>query len=219
MQRTHSDGMTVKEKLQVEQNHLLDLPSSMPEVDLVTSTRSQKTCLVTFDRNCYSHLPINPKTTLTLIANDREVRIVHQDKVLAQHQRCWGTKQIIEAPEHREAAILASKPESWESQGRRLLVTQIPSFEKLLQHWLDEGTNLRLMVKRSLKLLDLYSTETLKRAINTKLIFHDGIYDLGAITMFCEHIERSNKTIKPPELGAHVIERDVKPHDLEIYDA
>ena len=216
MERTHSDGMTVKEKLQVEQNHLLDLPSSMPEVDLVTSTRSQKTCLVTFDRNRYSHLPINPKTTLTLIANDREVRIVHQDKVLAQHQRCWGTKQIIEAPEHREA-ILASKPESWESQGRRLLVTQIPSFEKLLQHWLDEGTNLRLMVKRSLKLLDLYSTETLKRAINTKI--HDGIYDLGAITMFCEYIERSNKTIKPPELGAHVIERDVKPHDLEIYDA
>ena len=216
MQRLHSDQKTVKDVFQDEQAYLIKLPESLPSVDLVTSVRSQKTCLISFDRNRYSHYPINPRTTLTLIANDHEIRIVHNDKLLATHARCWGIKQVIEASEHREA-ILATKPQVFESQGRRHLVAQIPDFEKLLQHWLHDGKDMRTMVRRSMKLLDLYKQSTLQKAVRETL--HKGIYDLGTLTMLCEQIERPQRRVAPLELGTHVKERDVVPHDLEGYDA
>ena len=70
-----------------ERERLLPLPSASLPTDLITSVRVDKTALVTFDTNRYSVPPEHVERTLTLVANDREVRLLSGSDVVARHQR------------------------------------------------------------------------------------------------------------------------------------
>lgn len=206
---------TVAAVFEDERAHLLPLPDPMPSVDLVTPAAVDKTATVRFDTNRYSVPPAHARTTLTLVASDTEVRLLDGSEVVATHARNWGRRQLVEEPNHR-AEILASKPGARPGKGRERLLAVAPRFDELLELWLHEGRNMGSMIGRTLKLLDLYGDSVLAQAIDTLL--ERGSHDLGALAVLCDQVRRPQPVALPLELGAHVPDRDVVPHDLGVYD-
>lgn len=210
-------GRTVRDCLEEEREHLLPLPASPVCTDQIVPVRVDKTAFCRFDTNVYSVAPEHVGKTLTLAADDREVRLLEGGALLFNHSRCWGRRQTIEAPEHRQA-LLAQKAGAREQKGRDRLRSAIPAIEELYGRWVEAGRNLGSMTKQTLKLLDLYGVELLQAAVAEVLA--KGLHDPGALASLCEQRRRAAHAPVPVDLPlpAHVNDRDVIPHDLETYD-
>ena len=210
-------GTTVLECLEEERQVLLPLPDPAPITDLVTPVAVDKTASVRFDCNVYSVPPAHVGDTLTLVADDRQVRLVQGQSVVAEHQRSWAKRQRIEAPEHR-AEILTKKRLAKPARGRDHLRSAVPGVGELFERWVEEGRNVGSMTSRTLKLLDLYGDAMLSAAVAEALA--RGISDIGALAQICEQRRLKERLPVPIDisLGEHVPDRDVIPHNLEKYD-
>jgi hypothetical protein len=208
----------VGEVLVEEQGRLLALPDPLPATDLVQPVAIDKTAFARFDTNRYSVPPAHAEGTLTLEASDTLVRFVDGDTEVARHARSWGRAQLIEAPEHR-AELLEHKRAAREPKGRDRLGAAIPGFDILLERWVQAGRNVGLMTAKAIHLLDLYGVEILGAAASEAIA--RGTHDPGALAVLCEERRRAADSPVPIDidLGAHVPDRDVIPHDLESYDA
>jgi transposase len=219
-QRPHptQPGRTVRQCFLEERTKLLPLPDPLPSTDLVTSTGADKTAFVRFDRNLYSVPAAYAEQTLTLVADDRILRFLDGTNAVGRHVRCWGRRQIIELPEHREE-ILARKRGAREAKGRDRLRAVVPDIDALFARWVEAGRNLGSMTARTLKLLDLYGDALVAEAVTE--VLGRGVSDPGAVAQVCEQRRRAASRPVPLDvpLGDHVPDRDVIPHDLETYDA
>jgi hypothetical protein len=74
------------------------------------------------------------------------------------------------------------------------------------------------MTARTGKLLELYGAEVLGQAVAA--VFARGLHDPGALALRCEEARRAADKPMPVvlELGTHVPDCDVTPHDLGQYD-
>ncbi len=209
---------SVAEYFAQEQGRLLKLPGVAPSIDLVTPIPVDKTASVRFDTNWYSAPPGCAERTITLVASDTAVRLVDAGVEVADHRRCWGRRQTIDLPEHRQA-LLDIKRGARESKGQDRLRAALPGFDTLLARWVDSGRNLGSMTARTLRLLDLYGQELMAAACAE--ILARGSHDPSALAVLCEQRRRAERRPVPidVDLGPHVPDRDVIPHDLETYDA
>jgi hypothetical protein len=160
-------------------------------------------------------LPEAAHRILRLVATDVEVRLLDGERLVGQHVRSWGKGGVIEAPEHR-AALLASKAGARDGKQRDRLRVEIPRVEELMRLWLEDGRNVGSLVARTTKLLDLYGASVLAAAVEELL--HKGSHDVGALAILCEQRRKRPRRVLPIELSAHVVDRDVIPHDLGGYD-
>lgn len=208
---------TVRDCLEEERARLLPLPKSPICTDQVVPVRVDKTAFCRFDTNVYSVPPEHVRNTLTLCADDREVRLLDRTALVARHPRCWGRRQLIEAPEHREA-ILELKKAAKEPKGRDRLRSVVPGIDALYERWVEVGRNLGSMTARTLKLLDLYGADLLAAAVQQ--VLERGLHDPGALASICEQRRRAKSAPVPLDLSLadHVRDRDVVPHALETYD-
>jgi len=211
-------GRTVRDCLEEERTRLLPLSRVLPATNQVIPVVVDKTASCRFDSNWYSVPPAHVKKTLTLAADDREVRLLDGATLVARHPRCWGRRQPVEASEHR-AALVAQRKGAGEAKGRDRLRATLPTIDVLYERWVDAGRNLGSMTARTLKLLDLYGAELLGAAVEEVLA--RGMHDPGALAALCEQRRCARATPVPVDvpLPAHVRDRDVIPHDLETYDA
>ena len=210
-------GRTVIECLEEERQVLLPLPEPRPETDLVTSALVDKTASVRFDCNTYSVPPSLVGETLTLVADDHKVKLVHDAEVVAWHERSWAKKQRVDAPEHRKE-LLEKKRGAKPARGRDHLRHAVPDVDQLFAQWVEAGRNLGSMTTHTLRLLDLYGAEMLRDAVAEALA--RGISDIGALAQICEQRRLKERLPVPIDisLGDHVPDRDVIPHNLEKYD-
>ena len=219
-QRPHPTlaGRTVGDCLDEERARLLPLPEPPPCTDQVVPVRIDKTAFCRFDTNHYSVGAEHVGKTLTLAADDREVRVIEGTNPVARHERCWGRRQVIESPAHR-AALVAEKRGASEAKGRDRLLAAVPAIGTLFERWVERGRNLGNLTARTLKLLDLYGPEALAAAVAQ--VLERGLHDPGALAALCEQQRRAVAAPVPIHFtfGAHVRDRDVIPHDLETYDA
>jgi hypothetical protein len=202
-----------------EKERLLSLPSALPETDLIAAAPVDTTAFVRFGTNQYS-VPwryARSRDTLTLVASDTEVRLLDGDIVVAQHARSWAKHQRIEDPEHRRE-LLEYKRAARTPKMRDRLLTEIAGMDALYTRWVDVGRNIGLMTARVGKLLELYGAEILTKAVADVLA--RGLHDPGALALRCEEARRVANRPMPVilELGAHVPDVDVVPHDLGQYD-
>jgi len=210
-------GKTVEQCLAIERGRLLPLPSPLPTVDLVKPVSVDKTAMVRFDRNLYSVPPQHAERTLTLVADDEQVRLLDGQQQIARHDRSWGRQQTIIAPAHREQLVRQKRGAS-ESTGRSRLRAAIPGIEHLFERWVEGGRNVGSLTAQTLRLLDLYGPSLLADAVDQAI--GRGTSDPGALAQLCEQ-HRSRRRLPVPidvELGEHVPDWDVPPHDLERYD-
>ena len=212
---------TVAEVFAEEKERMLSLPASLPETDLVAPANVDTTAFVQFGTNLYSvpsrYARPPHRSTLTLVASDREVRLLDGDDVVAKHERSWGKNQRVEDPEHRRELLEQKRAGRTPKMGDRLL-TQVAGIAALYTRWVDVGRNVGLMTARTGKLLDLYGADVLAKAVAEVLA--RGLHDPGALALHCEQARRAAGAPMPValELGAHVPDCDVIPHDLGQYD-
>ena len=176
-----------------------------------------KTAFVRLDTNRYSVPGDYARRSITLVASDTEIRLLDGQQLIACHERSWGRHQIIETKEHR-ARLLESKQRAREPKGRDRLQAEVTGIDVLVERWVEQGRNIGSMVAKTIRLLDAYGSLLVSDAV--KDMITRGTHDPGALAMLCEQRRRSLHA-RPPtiiELGPHVVERDVIPHDLGGYD-
>lgn len=143
------------------------------------------------------------------------MRLLDGDSVVATHARSWAKNTTVEDPAHR-AAILATKRGARDGKSCDRLRTEVPHADELMRRWLEDGRNVGSLVARTLQLLDLYGVAVLAPAVDDLLA--RGGHDLGALAILCEQRRTRPRRVLPVQLGPHVVDRDVVPHDLGGYD-
>ena len=211
-------GRTVADCFAEERSRLLAPPERPAPIDLVAPAVIDKTAFLRFDRNDYSVPPGYAQQTLTLNADDREVRVLDGEDVVARHPRSWGRRQEIEAPEHRDE-LLRQKRGARDGHGQKRLLAAAPPIAKLFERWVEAGRNVGNLTAQTLKLLELYGDELFAAAVDELLT--RGTHDPGALAVLCDQRRRALSRPVPidVELGAHVPDKEVIPHPLENYDA
>jgi transposase len=208
---------TVAEVFAEEKPRLLSLPDALPETDLVAPASVDTTAFVRFGTNVYSVPPRYARGAITLVASDSEVRMLDGANVVAKHERSWGKHQRIEDPEHRRE-LLEQKRAGRLPKTRDRLLADVAGIDALYTRWVNVGRNVGLMTARTGKLLELYGAEILTKAVAAVLA--RGLHDPGALALRCEEARRAAGSAMPValELGAHVPDCNVTPHDLGQYD-
>lgn len=206
---------SVADVLEEEQGKLLALPDTLPETTLVTPVPVDKTASVQLDTNRYSVPAVYATKTLTLVADDHAVRLLDGPDEVARHERCWGRHQRLEQPAH-VAQVLDTKDRARPAKGRDRLRAEVPAIDPLLAQWVEAGRNVGSLIARTLRLLDAYGAAAVQTAVATML--ERGTSDLGALAILCEQHRCRRSTPLPLQLGKHVLDRDVIPHDLGGYD-
>jgi transposase len=217
--RPHPDfpERTVADCFTEERTRLLPLPSPTPATDQVELVSVDKLAFVHFDKNRYSVDPNYAEHTITLLADDRTVRLLDGEKEIGAHLRSFGIRQIIRARAHQEA-LVAQKQAARATTGRDRLRAVAPGIDTLVERWVEAGRNIGSMISQTLRLLDLYGDALFAEAVAE--IVERGTHDPGALAVICER-QRHARALPVPldiPLAEHVPDRDVIPHDLEIYD-
>jgi len=208
---------SVADCLAEERERLLALPDPLPDTDLVVPTSIDKNAFARLDTNRYSVPPSYAQGTLTLVADDTWVRFLDGEDEVARHPRSWNRRQVFELPEHRQE-LWRQRAGAAEQTGQGRLRAALPGIDALFARWVDAGRNIGSLTARTLHLLDLYQADLLAEAVSEVLA--RGMHDPGALAQVCEQRRRAKSlpVPVPVELGAHVPDREVIPHDLEGYD-
>lgn len=154
---------------------------------------------------------------MTVVANDKQIRLLDGNEPIAQHERHWGKHQRIEAVEHR-AELLSQKRQARDLKGRDRLQAEVDGIDVLFAQWVEAGRNVGSVTAKTIRLLDLYGGELLTIAVAE--VTARGSHDPGALAIVCEQHRRSRKRSMPVDMvfADHVRDRDVIPHDLGGYD-
>src|SRR5262249_4898998 len=80
------------------------LPEFLPDCRHAAVVQVHSDCAIQFDGNAYSAPPWAIAKTLTVKADHHHVTLYFKDQAIATHTRCWGRKQRLELPQHRQAA-------------------------------------------------------------------------------------------------------------------
>lgn len=207
----------VGDVLEEERSRLLALPDPLPETHTVMPIAVDKAAFVRLDTNRYSVPALYARRSLTLVADDQLVRLLDGTTEVAAHPRSWGRHQTLELKEHR-AALVEEKKRARDLKGRDRLRVEVPGIDVLLGRWVDAGRNLGSMVGATIVLLDAYGPAVLRDVVADMIA--RGVHDRGAMAILCEQRRKRRAGPAPMivELGRHVVERDVVPHDLGGYD-
>jgi hypothetical protein len=154
---------------------------------------------------------------VTLVVDDRTVRVIHGNEVISEHPRSWGRRQVFEKSEHR-AAVLDERRAARNLKGRDRIRGVVPAFDRIVERWDVAGTSLGYRVARAIKLLDLYGDQVFAAAAAD--LITGGLSDLGALAVACEKHRKGLGRLVPLTLVLpdHLDDADVIPHDLESYD-
>jgi hypothetical protein len=208
---------TVGDVFSDERPRLLALPDPLPETARVEPIQIDRQAFVRVDTNRYSVPSDHAERIRTLIVDDRAVRVLDGQTVIAQHARVWGRRQVIELADHR-AALVAERRAARELKGRDRLRAVVPTFDRIVERWGKSGSALGRRVSQAIKLLDLYGDHVFAAAAAD--IEARSLADVGALAIACEHRRKDKKRPVPIELVLpdHLDDADVIPHDLESYD-
>jgi transposase len=208
---------TVGEVFAVERPRLLALPEPLPETARIEPIKVDSQAFIHLDTNRYSVPSDYASRIVTLVVDDRTIRLVDGDKLIADHPRSWGRRQIFEKPEHR-AALLDERRAARNLKGRDRIRAVVPAFDRIVERWDVAGSSLGYRVARAIKLLDLYGDQVFAAAA-TDLIARD-LSDVGALAVACEKHRKNLGRLVPLTLVLpdHLDDADVVPHDLESYD-
>lgn len=208
---------TVGDVFADERSRLLKLPDPMPPTDLVAPVTACRQAFVRFDTNRYSVPTTLTERVLTLVTDDVTVRVLDGTACVANHERCFGKRQVIELHAHR-VQLIAERRAAADLKGRDRLRAIAPEFAVLLERWMMAGPSLAIQVTRAIKLLDLYGDHIF--AIAVAEVVARGLRDTSALAVACDRLRRERRLPLPIHvpLPRDLDDSDVIPHDLETYD-
>ena len=189
---------------QQEQPHLRPLPAYAFDGAVSREVTLNGYSQVTFESNRYSVPTNHAYRQLVLRATPFEIRIVHQDQVLATHPRCYGQQQDIVDPLHY-LPLLAQRPGAFEhAQPLRQWRKQWPpAYEQLLAHlqqqWPD-GRGMREFVQ-ILQLHTDYPADQIAQAVQQALDY--GAAHLAGVRLCLHNLQHPDAPLPPVDLTTH----------------
>jgi transposase len=216
----HADGRSVRELYDEERGRLLTLPENPISCDRVVAVASGKTPYVRFDLNDYSIPHALVRKPLTLVASEREVRILDGSDEVARHARSYDRGKAIEDPVHIHG-LAKQKRHARELRGRDHLRSACKNADALLDALAVRGEHLSAHTSRLLQLLDRYGAPELDRALDDAL--SRGAISAASVAHILDQRARARKAPPPlqPMISNDPRVRDLRvtPHALEHYDA
>jgi len=155
---------TVDKVFEEEKALLLPLPDHRREVNHVRPIRSGKTPYIRFDLNDYSIPYKLVRQPLTLVANDKVIRVIDGAEEVARHQRCYDRGKQIENPKHI-AGLLAQRKKAAVPKGRERILNIVPEAMELFNMLAERGHALNGNVGRMIILLNRYGEEAFRAAV------------------------------------------------------
>jgi transposase len=97
-------GCAPTDRITADRQAMLSLPPVPPAVGWRASTRLARDHYIRLDSNDYSVHPAVIGRRIEMIADLARVRVLHDGRTVADHERVWGWHQTISDPEHVAAA-------------------------------------------------------------------------------------------------------------------
>jgi hypothetical protein len=202
--------------LDADRAAFLPLPARPFEARRLAPATANGQSLVRFDTNSYSVPTRYARRRLTVVATVDEVRITHEDRLIARHPRCWGREQARFDPVHY-LALLERKPGGFDF-AKPLEGWGLPDCFGLLRRRLEaadpSGHGTREFI-RVLRLLERVSLAQLTDAVEYAL--GPGVIDPDSIRVILDH--RSDHPVELFTLDGrpHLRAVRVPPTDVAVY--
>jgi transposase len=196
----------------------LPLPPRPFEARRVTQATADGQSLVRFDTNSYSVPTRYARRRLTVVATVDEVRVIHEDRLVARHPRCWDREQYRFDPVHY-LALLEHKPGGLD-YARPLEHWHLPDCFGLLRRRLEAadptGHGTRAFI-RALRLLERFPLAQVADAVRYALDI--GVTDPDSIRVILDH--RADRPVALFALDGrpHLRAVRVAPTDVAAYGA
>jgi hypothetical protein len=147
------------------------------------------------------------------------VRILEDNKEIAQHRRSYDRHQLVLDPAHQQA-LLEEKRKAFGSTPGGRLAQAVPESEALLDAAFARGESAGSQTAQLLKLLDTYGAAELRRAIQEALERNTPRASSVAFILSRRQRSQQHTAPTPVDLSHHPELQclDVTPHDLESYD-
>ena len=190
---------TIATGLAEERSAFLALPNRPFEARRVAPTTADSLALATFDTNEYSVPTQYAYRSLTVVATVEEVKIIHEDRVVARHPRCWEREQCRYDPLHY-LAVLERKPGGFD-YARPLKDWSLPECFPLLRRRLeaDARHGTRAFI-RILRLLERHSLAQLTDAVAYAL--DRGVVDPDSVRVILD--SRADRPVALFPLDGHL---------------
>ncbi len=212
-------ALSVREAFHAEQASLLALPEREYPLAERLAVTVGKTPYVRFDLNDYSVPHTHARRALSVLADERRIRILDGTQELASHARCWDRGQQIEQPAHIQA-LVEHKRAARAHRASDCLAQAAPASAEFLQRAAERGERLRATTSALMSLLERYGARALQAAITEAL--QRGVPHPNAVRLALELAREAAGTPPPVALvlPEHVARRDapVRAHDLASYD-
>lgn len=201
----------------VEKPALRSLPQMPYDVSIIHQVRATNRFRVVLDTNRYSVPSEYAGSRLNLKAYADRICIYHNNKLIAQHPRCFDRHQDFEDPDHPRE-LLAQRRAAKEQRLLMQFLTLSPKAEAYYQQLAQRRMNARHHIRQIVALSEIYGVERVARAIEDAFTFQ---------AFSCEYIanilEQRERIV--PEPGAlHLTRRqdlldlDMPEPDLSIYE-
>lgn len=170
-QRLHSvTRQKPADRFLLEKDKLRSLPNTPYDCDVVVTTTVSKQCRLAFDTNTYTVPSLYTGIAVTLKANEHEVRVYKQDRLIATHPRCWKKHQDIEDPKHLEA-IFEEKQKACQAKQKDVFLSLGECAEKYFEGLAQTQKSLQHELKKINALITAYGKTEILQAIDTALSF------------------------------------------------
>jgi hypothetical protein len=211
--------LTVAQAFALEKPSLLALPVNPYTVQERLEFKVGKTPYVRFDLNDYTVAHTAVRKVLTVLANEKSLRIVDGQEVLACHVRSYDRDQQIEEPAHIQD-LVERKAHARAQRGMSRLCQAAPASQQLLEGAGARGENLGSITMSLLRLVDRYGAAQVQIAILAALA--RGVPHPNAVRLALE-MQREARHAPAPvavQLSAQARLRDgvIHAHRLDSYD-
>jgi transposase len=215
--RLRGHERSIGERLAEERGHLLPIPQGAAPHQAKPQTVSSL-CLVRFDTNDYSVPCAYAHHPVTVQADVGRVRIFHQGRCIASHQRCHEREQAVYEPWHY-LALIERRPLALD-YGAPMKRLELDECFGVLRRRMEDGQEhsegTRAYI-RILRLLERHSLAQLSRAVRRTLEL--GVEDYEAVKSLL--LLPEEKTPSPLDLTgrAHLAGYRISAPDLSVYAA
>ena len=211
--------LSVRQAFQAEGCSLLGLPESAFALGERVAARVGKTPYVRFDTNDYSVPHTHVQRTLTVLADERWVRVLDGSTELARHRRCWDSHVQIEDDAHVQRLVEVKRAARAHRACDRL-AQAAPASAELLRRAGARGENLGSITAALMRLQGRWGAAALQAAI-TEALARDVAHP-NAVRLALERARAASGEPPPVALvlPEHVAKRDapVRTHELGSYD-
>jgi hypothetical protein len=196
------------DRFRQEVDHCLPLPGVPFDIGTVHQLRANNQFRVTLDTNRYSVPAEYASQRVILKAYPDRLFIFHQDKLIAQHVRCYDRHRDFELPDHPKA-LLAQRRHAREQRIYARFLALSSDAEAFYQGLLDKRLNVRDHLRKIVALSEIHPPDAVARALRDCLALH--AFNAEYVVNLLEQRQR-----QLPEPGALHLTRAQDWLDLEL---